>query len=42
VFYCSLGHNAEVFTHSGVLGTYLAGIQYALGDLKCDDTPSKK
>lgn len=42
VFYCSLGHNAEVFTHPSVLGTYLAGIQYALGDLKCDDSPSKK
>ena len=42
VFYCSLGHNAEVFTNPGVLGTYLAGIQYALGDLRCDVSPSKK
>ena len=42
VFYCSLGHNAEVFTNAAVLGTYLAGIQYALGDLKCDDSPVKK
>jgi type 1 glutamine amidotransferase len=42
VFYFSLGHNGEVFAHRGVLGAYLAGIQYALGDLKCDDSPSKK
>ncbi|MEI8044599.1 MAG: ThuA domain-containing protein [Verrucomicrobiota bacterium] len=42
VFYFSVGHNGEVFANPGVLGTYLAGIQYALGDLKCDDSPSKK
>lgn len=42
VFYFSVGHNAEVFTNPSVLGTFLAGIQYALGDLKCDDSPSKK
>ncbi|MHC4983126.1 MAG: ThuA domain-containing protein [Planctomycetota bacterium] len=40
VFYCSLGHNEELFYNSAVLGHYLAGIQYALGDLKADDSPS--
>ena len=42
VFYFSIGHGGDVFTDPGVLGTYLAGIQYALGDLKCDDSPTKK
>ena len=42
VFYCSLGHNNEVFWNAPVLAHYLAGIQYALGDLKCDDSPSQK
>jgi type 1 glutamine amidotransferase/HEAT repeat protein len=40
VFYCSLGHNNEIFWNPAVLGHYLAGIQYALGDLKADDVPS--
>ncbi len=40
VFYCSLGHNLEVLRNEAVLGHYLAGIQYALGDLEADDTPS--
>ncbi len=40
VFYCSLGHNHEVLWNGAVLGHYLAGIQYALGDLEVDDTPS--
>ncbi|MCK4772714.1 MAG: ThuA domain-containing protein, partial [Candidatus Latescibacteria bacterium] len=40
VFYCSLGHNIEVLLNSAVVGHYLAGIQYALGDLEIDDTPS--
>ncbi len=40
VFYCSLGHRNEVFTTPAVLAHYLAGIQYALGDLKADHTPS--
>ena len=37
VFYCSLGHNHHVFWNSDVLAHYLAGIQYAMGDLKVDD-----
>jgi len=40
VFYCSLGHNDPVYWNHAVLDHYLAGIQYALGDLKADDTPS--
>lgn len=39
VFYCSLGHNKHVFWHPEVLKHYLAGIQYALGDLDVDDAP---
>jgi uncharacterized protein len=39
VFYCSLGHNREVYWNPAVVGHYLAGIQYALGDLKADATP---
>ena len=42
VFYCSLGHNHEIFWNPAVLSHYLAGIQYALGDLKVDDVPSNK
>lgn len=40
VFYCALGHKAEIFQRKPILEHYLAGIQYALGDLKCDDSPS--
>ena len=40
VFYCSLGHNLEVLANEAVLAHYLAGIQYALGDLDVDDAPS--
>ncbi|OHB67263.1 MAG: hypothetical protein A2V70_12300, partial [Planctomycetes bacterium RBG_13_63_9] len=39
VFYCSLGHNHEVFQRPAVLQHYLDGIQFALGDLKVDATP---
>jgi len=39
VFYCSLGHNHHVFWDPKVVAHYLAGIQYALGDLKADDSP---
>ncbi len=40
VFYCSLGHNSHIYWNKAILAHYLAGIQYALGDLKADDTPS--
>ena len=40
-FYCSLGHREEIYWNPTVLKHYLAGIQYALGDLEADATPSK-
>jgi len=40
VFYGSLGHRDEIFWNPLVLRFYLDGIQFALGDLKCDVTPS--
>ena len=33
VFYCSLGHNDHIYHNPKVLDHYLAGIQYAFGDL---------
>lgn len=36
VFYCSLGHNHEIFWHPKVLGHYLAGIQWAMGDYEVE------
>ena len=40
VFYCSLGHRREIFWNPVVLKHYLDGIQFALGDLEADATPS--
>lgn len=40
-FYCSLGHRDEIYWNEDVLEHYLAGIQFALGDLKADATPIK-
>jgi type 1 glutamine amidotransferase len=42
VFYCALGHEHELFWNPVVLQHYLDGIQFALGDLKADTTPSAK
>jgi type 1 glutamine amidotransferase len=42
VFYSALGHGAEVYSNAVVLRHFLAGMQYALGDLAADDTPSAK
>jgi type 1 glutamine amidotransferase len=39
VFYTSLGHNPDVFWDPRMLTMFLAGIQYALGDLEADATP---
>lgn len=39
VFYCSLGHNHEIFWNPIVLKHYLAGTQWALGDYKVDVKP---
>ncbi|MGI9241768.1 MAG: ThuA domain-containing protein [Verrucomicrobiales bacterium] len=41
IFYCSLGHRDEIFWNPVVLQHYLAGIQFALGDLDADATPKK-
>lgn len=40
VFYCSLGHNESTYWDPAVLRHYLDGIQFALGDLQADTTPS--
>ena len=42
VFYTSLGHSAHVFSEPRLLAHFLAGIQYALGDLEAADAPSGK
>lgn len=34
VFYCSLGHRNEIFWNPKILAHYLAGIQWAIGDLQ--------
>ena len=39
-FYCALGHRAEVTFDTEMVKFFLAGIQYAIGDLKVDDSPS--
>lgn len=40
VFYTSLGHNPHIYWNAPVLEHILAGIQYALGDVPADATPS--
>lgn len=42
VFYTLLGHREETFMNPVSMQFFLAGIQYALGDLKADATPSAK
>lgn len=39
VFYSSLGHNNEIYWHPEIVRHYLAGIQWALGDLVADASP---
>jgi len=39
-FYCSLGHRDEIYYNPVVLRHYLAGMQYVLGDLEVDATPT--
>ena len=39
VLYSSLGHRFEIFTDPVILEHWLAGIQYALGDLEAEDAP---
>ncbi len=42
VFYEANGHNEKIYAMPDILQHVLAGIQYALGDLKADDSPSVK
>jgi len=42
LFFTNLGHRDETFWHPEVLLHLLDGIQYALGDLEADATPSAK
>jgi hypothetical protein len=42
VFYCSFGHEHNIFWKTPILQHFLAGVQYALGDLQADATPSAK
>ena len=42
VFFCILGHNPTLFTTPVLAKYFLAGIQFMLGDLKADATPSAK
>jgi type 1 glutamine amidotransferase len=41
-FYCSLGHREEIYCDPAILKHYLAGLQYVLGDLDVDATPTVK
>jgi type 1 glutamine amidotransferase len=38
-FYCSLGHREEIYWNTTILQHYLAGIQFALGDLEAEAAP---
>jgi type 1 glutamine amidotransferase len=39
VFFCSPSHNAQSFERPELLAYILNGMQYAVGDLDCDDKP---
>jgi len=42
VFYEALGHSERIYAMRPLLEHLLAGMQYVLGDLKADDSPSKR
>jgi type 1 glutamine amidotransferase len=42
VFYEAHGHDERIYALRPFVAHMLAGIQYALGDLKADDSPSEK
>ena len=42
VFFCTLGHNPTLFLSRPLAEHFLAGIQFILGDLEADTTPSAK
>jgi type 1 glutamine amidotransferase len=39
VFYCTLGHAQTAYKNPALMKHYLAGIQFALGDLPADTSP---
>jgi type 1 glutamine amidotransferase len=39
IFYCTLGHASETYWNPPVVRHYLAGIQFAIGDLKAEADP---
>ena len=41
VFYCEFGHQKDVYWRPVILKHYLAGIQFALGDLEAETTASQ-
>ena len=41
-FYCSLGHSDNIYWNPAILKHYLAGMQYILGDLDVETTPTEK
>jgi type 1 glutamine amidotransferase len=40
LFYCSLGHNNEIFMNTPILEHYLRGIQFAIGDFPVPTKPT--
>jgi len=42
VFYTTLGHHPDLFWDARMLAMFLAGTQYALGDLEADATPRRR
>jgi type 1 glutamine amidotransferase len=42
IFYTTVGHNSTVFESPAMAKFFLAGIQFILGDLEADTTPSMK
>jgi len=42
VFYEALGHSEHIYSMTPIMEHVLAGIQYTLGDLPADDSPSAK
>jgi len=42
VFFCTLGHNTTLFMTPALAEHFLAGVQFILGDLEADTTPSAK
>jgi type 1 glutamine amidotransferase len=42
VFVAVLGHDESIYKMTPMLAHILAGVQYVLGDLQADDTPTAK